>query len=292
MRALACRAPEAPVLRVPEPLARARGVVELAFKRRGAGTVLDRLYQQGCGKARVLRPEPKAPGPEAVLINTAGGLTGGDDLRWRIEWHAGCTATVTSQAAEKVYRSLGDDARIETRLAVAREARAEWLPQETILFDRARVRRRMEIDVETGGSLLACEAFVFGRTARGEVVTEGFLHDAWRVRYGGRLVWADALRLDGAIAARLACGAITNGARAVASVLHIAEDAGRRLELARTLMQGARSRAAATCIGPVLIARFLAPDGAVLRRDLTAWIAGFRAGACGLPARLPRVWSP
>ncbi len=290
MRALAPRVvPDGRAI-APEPLPRARGVVELGFKRRGRETVLARLYQQGCGQARVLRPEPDTAGPEAVLINTAGGITGGDELAWRIAWATGCRAAVTSQAAEKVYRSLGDDARIETRLTVAAGTWAEWLPQETILFDRARLRRRLEIAVEAGGRLLACEALVLGRTARGEVVSEGFVQDAWRVRWGGRLVFADTLRLDGAIDALGRRRAALDGARAVASVLLVAEDAGERLQLARSLLRAPGGRAAATCIGRVLIARFLAPDGAVLRRDLGAYLAGLRTAA-GLAPRLPRVWS-
>src|SRR4029077_13026294 len=101
--------------------------------------------------------------------------------------------------AEKIYRSLGPATAVTVRLALARGARLRWLPQETILFDRARLARSIEVDMEEGASLLIAEAIVFGRSAMGETVEDGAIADRWRIRRGGRLVFAESLRLDGAI---------------------------------------------------------------------------------------------
>ncbi len=98
-------------------------------------------------------------------------------------------------------------------------ATLRWLPQETILFDRARLHRGIEVDLSEGASLLLAEAVIFGRTAMGESVRSGELIDRWRIRRDGRLVFAETLRLGGDIGALLARPAAGNGAVALATVL-------------------------------------------------------------------------
>ena len=203
----------------PIELQRARGRAEVAVSRRDGGVRLDRLFQQGCAKA--LLPRPGGPAPEVVLINTAGGVTGGDRIDWRLAAGAGAALVATTQAAERVYRSAGGAARIATRLTLGAGARLDWLPQETILFDGARLDRRLEVEMAADARLLALETLVLGRAAMGETVATGAVSDQWRIRRGGRLVHAEALRLDGDLAAATA-GAATLGRRAGAG------DAGRR----------------------------------------------------------------
>jgi len=261
------------------PLERSQGAASLAFRRRGAATVLDRLDQRGCAKIRLPRGEPS----EAVLINTAGGLTGGDRLDWRVRWGEASRAVVTSQAAEKLYRSSGGKARIRTRLEVAAGAFGLWLPQETILFNRARLDRRSEVAVAEGGRFLGVEALVFGRHAMGETVATGLVHEGWRLRHRGQLVLAEDVRLEGAISERLDRPAIAGGARATATLLYLGEDAASMLDPLRAGLREARGRAAASRQGPLILARFLAADGFSLRRDLAAALL-----ALGHP--LPKSW--
>src|SRR5260370_30305971 len=90
------------------------------------------------------------------------------------------------------------------KLDIAAGGELAWLPQETILFDRARLRRTIEVDLAANARLLLAEAVIFGRSGMGETVADGFLLDRWRVRRGGRLIHAETLRLDGTIAAKLA----------------------------------------------------------------------------------------
>ncbi|WP_437372321.1 urease accessory protein UreD [Inquilinus limosus] len=268
----------------PVPLARARGRLELGFKRRGAETVIDALFQEGCAKARFPRREAGAFAG-AVLLNTAGGMTGGDRLRQAIRWGEGTAATVAGQAAERIYRSLGDAARIETRLTVESGAVAEWLPQETILFDRARLDRDLQVDLRGDATFLGVEAIVFGRAAMGEVVRRGGLRDAWRIRRDGRLVYADALAVDGDPAAALDRPGLGRGARAVATLLYAAPAAEELVDALRAALAGAQGLAGASAWNGILVARFAAPDGAVLRRDLISALGVLRAGR-----PLPRVW--
>ncbi|MEK7244854.1 MAG: urease accessory protein UreD, partial [Pseudomonadota bacterium] len=179
------------------------GAAEVTFVRKGGATRLLHLYQHD--PLRVLFPTPEDPAiPVAVLVTTSGGLVGGDRLAIAATVGDGAAAIVTGQAAEKVYRSIGPDCRVDVDLTVGAGAWMEWLPHETILFEGARLRRRIVADVAPRGRLMAAELLVFGRTARGERLTHGLARDAWQIRRQGRLVWADALHLDGDLASALA----------------------------------------------------------------------------------------
>ena len=172
------------------------GLRESAFVERDGRTRLDRLYQSGSAKVRLPRVGTGEP-LQAILINTAGGITGGDQLGYEVAVGDGATAVVTTQAAERIYRRATGTASVETTISVGAGGRLDWLPQETILFDRSSLTRRLAADVHETGRLLAVEAVVLGRAAMGEAVREASLSDLWRIRRGGRLVFADGIRLDG-----------------------------------------------------------------------------------------------
>lgn len=252
----------------PGRLQRADGEVRLAFEGAGARSIVREAYQQGSAKVRFPRVYEAGGMIEAVLLNTAGGVTGGD--RFRIAVRAGrrSRAALTTQAAEKAYRSSGGEARIDVALAAGEGARLAWLPQETILYDGARLARTLTLDCAAGAEVLLCEAVVLGRTASGERVREGRLTDRWRVRHGDRLVYADDLRIDGAVSERLAGQATLAGGRAFASLLLVAGDAESRLDRARDALDGAGVRAGASAWDGLLSARLVAGDGVGLRQAL------------------------
>src|SRR5260370_32853657 len=102
---------------------------------------------------------------EAVFKNRAGGIAGGDRLGYAVTTLANASIAVTSQAAEKVYRPLSEPARIATKLKACEAAKLAWLPQETIVFNWARLSRETEIDLSSGAELLALEWLVLGRAA-------------------------------------------------------------------------------------------------------------------------------
>lgn len=260
-------------------LQRARGCARIAVRDDAGRSRLARLYQDGCAKIRL----PKTAGLEAVLINTAGGVTGGDRLEWAAEAGAGARLTITTQASEKVYRARDGEAEIRTTLAAAERARIEWLPQETILFDGGGLRRTLHVDLDRGAELLATEAVVLGRTAMDETVRTGALRDRWRIRREGRLVFADDLRLDGAVADLAAGAPMLAGARALASLLMVSEDAARLLDPLRRVLG---PTGGASAFDDKLFARVTAPDGFSLRRVLIPALTILREGA-----PLPRVWS-
>ncbi len=262
---------------------RGDGAADIVFGRDGLAT----LYQRA--PCRVLFPEPE-PGdlPIAALLTTSGGLAGGDRLRLSFRVEAGARALATTAAAEKIYRSLGPAAEIAVALAAEAGGWLEFLPQETILFDRARLVRRVEAELAPGARLIAAETLVFGRAARGERFARGLLHEAWRVRVAGRLVWADALRLDGDVGAMLASPTGFGGAAALATALYVGADAASHLPLARALAEAGDG--AATLVNGVLLARFLGARADAVRLALAQYLRQLRHAAGGLPAALPRLW--
>jgi urease accessory protein len=262
-------------------LERTDGAARIAFKRTGDATALDRLHQSGAFKVRFPHRPAENP-PEAVLINTAGGLTGGDRMSADVRLDAECRAVVTTQACEKIYRSSGGAAEIRTALTLGAGARLDWLPQETILFDGARLSRRLDADLDADATLLVVEAAIFGRAAHGERVRAGLFADRWRIRRQGRLVFADDLRLDWAHAARLSRPAVLAGAGAMATVLLVADEPELCLDAARKIVGEAGG---ASAWDGKLVARLAAPDGMALRRVLIPLLAALRDGA-----PLPKLW--
>lgn len=209
------------------------GAASVRFAVRDGRTRLADLYQRA--PLRVLFPDPP-PGDVlgAAIATTSGGLVGGDRLAIGIEVGNGARAQVSAQAAEKVYRSTGADVRIEVRLSVGAGAWLEWLPQETILFEGARLRRLTAIDIAPGGRLMAGEMLAFGRAARGESLTRGLVRDVWEVRRDARLVWADALHMAADLAAPLDHPAGFGGARAYATAIYVGDGAVDHLDAARS----------------------------------------------------------
>lgn len=267
---------------------RADGAFDLVFGVSSRGTVLRHLYQQSPMRILFPDPEPEEP-PTAALLNCAGGLAGGDVLRQAVRLEVGARATLSTAAAEKLYRSLGPETRIESHIVLEAGARLEWIPQETILFDGARLDRRLRADLAPGAVLLAAETLVFGRAARGERMTHGLLRDRWRLHGPDGLLWADALALEGDLDAALQAPFGFAGAEALGTLLL----AGGAAEAGRDLLRALPEEAPGACTIPrpgLLLARWLGRATAV-RRAVGSAIVALRAAQLDLPARLPRLWT-
>jgi urease accessory protein len=262
-------------------LQRAQGAGRIAVRADGAVSRLARLYQDGCAKIR-LPTDHSASTLEAVLINSAGGLTGGDRMSWRVDVEAGAALTLSTQACEKVYRARDGRAEVEVSLTAGAAARIDWLPQETILFDGGALARTLSADLATGARLLAVEAVILGRTAMRETVRVGELRDRWRIRRDGKLVFADDLSFGGDMTALTALAPVLGGAAAFASLLLVAEDAVRFLDPLRAAIGPAGG---ASAFDGKLFCRIVARDGLALRRRLMPAIAVLRGGE-----PCPRIW--
>lgn len=263
----------------------ADGVAEVSFTRVEGETRLRHLYQSDPCRVLFPRQADRAP-KEAVIVTTSGGVVGGDRLRFEIGAAAGCIATVTTQAAEKIYRAAGADSEIEVIVRATDCSFLEWMPQETILFDGARLRRRTRLEIQGTSRVLAGEIVVFGRRARDEKFTYGFLQDDWRVYRDGKLIWADALHLSGDIDIEIANVHAFDGAAAVATAIYCAPDAAEWLDTARDLI----GQGGASCVDGILVVRLVNADAATLRADFAQFWKKFRHETAGLPAALPRVW--
>lgn len=261
---------------------RARGVIAVGAE--AVAGVTRRAVVREEGSLRVRFPGPLAPALQAVIVNTAGGTAGGD--RYDIACHAGVGAdlTVSTAAAEKIYRSIGPDAEVSIKLTVEAGGALAWLPQETIFFDDARLSRRIDVTLAEDASVLIAEAIVFGRSAMGEAVHTGSLIDRWRVQRGGKLVFAETVRLDGKIAARLAEPAVAGGNIALATVL-IAPGSDTLVEAIRARGDDFRGEVGASAWNGFVLARLCAPDGAMLRHDLVAVLSALGR------TTLPRLWA-
>ncbi|MGE0753252.1 MAG: urease accessory protein UreD [Variibacter sp.] len=260
---------------------RATGRIVLAAHAVDGVTRRTRVYEGGSFRVRF--PNVAGSACEAVLLNTAGGMAGGDRLDVALTAGAGAHLVFTSAAAEKIYRSLGEDSAVAVRIDASAGATLAWLPQETILFDQARLSRRIDIDLADDASLVMAEAVVFGRMAMGEAVHRGRLIDRWRIRRNGRLIFAETMRLDGAIATTLDLTAVTARATAVATLL-LAPGTDVQVAQVRDLASDLGSEIGASAWNDIAVVRLCARSDAALRHDLAAILAAL------YPQSLPRVW--
>ncbi|PCJ85381.1 MAG: urease accessory protein [Hyphomicrobiales bacterium] len=261
---------------------RSRGHGRLSVRQLDGRTRLDRLFQEGCAKIRI----PKTyhgSALEAVMINTSGGLTGGDHMRWEFEAGAGTHLMLTTQACEKVYKASAGVAQTDVTLIAGPKSRLSWVPQETILFNRCAFARSIEADIAEDAEALFLEPMIFGRRSMGEVVTSAQIHDRWRIRQAGQLIHGEEFRMGPNVHELLQQSAVANGAAAMATLLFISPRAEGFLERAREL------------IGPnggvshwngKLLARVLAVDGFTLRKTLLPLVQ-----LMNFEAALPKVWS-
>lgn len=264
-------------------LQRARGSGRITAKTRKGASVLDTLYQQGCAKIRT--PKTHGAGLDAVLINSSGGLTGGDVMDWTLGAGEGAHLCATTQACERIYRSAGGAAEVKTSLAAGSGARIDWLPQETILFQGARLTRTLTVNLAEDAVFLGLEAVILGREASGEDATAAAISDTWHIKRGGRLIHAEASRLEADDVRARANIALLDGARAYATLCYVGGGAERHIETLRTMLAPITT-AGASRIGDKIVMRATARSGYDLRKIVMPVIA-----ALAKTNAVPRLWT-
>ncbi|GBR74874.1 urease accessory protein UreD [Acidiphilium acidophilum] len=254
------------------------------MKPREGATVLDRLHQSGPLRLRIIRPEPGTE-TTAILLNTAGGIAGGDRHDIAITGSAATTLTLTTQGAERVYRATPSDppSRITTRIALADRAALDYLPQETILFDRSALTRHLRIDLTGTARFLGLEALIFGRTAMGETIHSLHLTDTIELHRDMRLIFRDSLHPPPDFATSRH-RALFGTATALATILLAAPDAARHLDAVRAAL--GTEQAGASAWNGLLLIRILAQTGATLREIVLRVMNVLRGGR-----KMPRVWA-
>src|SRR5262245_12751327 len=270
-------------------LQRAVGRCRIVLRGSEAGTRIEELFEQS--PIRVLFPKTgHSPLEEAVLINTAGGVAGADRLECSITALPGSSIAVTSQAAEKVYRALREPARILTTLKAHEGAKLAWLPQETIIFNCARLHRTIEIELFSGTELLALEWLVLGRAAHGEVVQAGQITDSWRVKTDGRLSWADSFRITDEIFPQLGRRSLLSNCNAIASLIYFGPDLNKRLEFLRAITPSQGCHYGATLVGGLIVVRFATPESSYLKVALRSFLRQFGSELGMGPFQVPKMW--
>lgn len=249
-----------------------------AHIRLGSDGALQTLFQKGSGK--IMLPRCHGSVPEAVFLNTAGGLTGGDRLDYKIDLAAGTRLTATTQTAERAYASSGGAAEVDVTMTVGAGAHLDWVPQETILFDRSALHRTTRIDLAPGGTCLFAEMLTLGRAAMGERVVTLDVIDRRIVTRAGASLLVDPLRVtDSDLSGGDPAG--LGAAKALATVILVAPDVQDRLAALRRILP---DTAVASAWNGKLVVRAMSPDPYRLRRDVAAVLKHLRG------VDLPRVW--
>lgn len=266
------------------------GGAQVRFECDGTRTVLKDLYQHD--PVRILFPDnPPGELTIGVLTTTSGGLVGGDKITVEVTAGVGTQSMIMAQAAEKIYRSIGPDCLIDISIQAENDSWFEWLPQETILHQGARMRRQTHINLSGSARVLAGEFLVFGRYAMGEKMTEGMVHDGWEVSLNEHPLWSDAFHLEGDLDRIIDHPAGLGGATGFANVVYAGPDAGNHLQLARDLLiDHPNVRCAATFVNEVLLVRWLGRDVFSLRNAFADFWKQFRNHVGGQPETLPRLW--
>jgi len=271
-------------------LQRADGCGRIVLSGSENGTRIEDVFERS--PTRILFPRTGSrPVEEAVLINTGGGVAGGDRLECSVTALPGASIAVTSQAAEKVYRALHDPARVATRLKACESARLAWLPQETIVFNGARIHRTTEIELFSGAELLALEWLVLGRAAHGEVVVRGCVLDGWRVRKDGRLIWADSFRISDEIFVHLNRKALLANSKTVSTLIYFGPYLEKRLDFLREIIPSLGCNCAATLVSGLIVVRFAAKESSDLKLALRSFLEQFGPQLGSGPFRVPKMWS-
>jgi urease accessory protein len=271
-------------------LQRAEGSGRMVLSGSEKGTRIMDLFQRS--PIRIMFPRAGGGAvEEAVLVNTAGGVAGGDRLDSCVTALANASIAVTSQAAEKVYRALNEPARIATKLRACAAAKLAWLPQETIVFNWGRLNRETEIELSSGAELLALEWLVLGRAAHGEEMVGGHITDSWRVKKDGRLIWADCFRATDEMFPHLYRTALLSNCKAVGTLIYFGPYLDTRLAFLRDIVPSLECHCAATSVGGLIIVRFAAKAPLDLRRALRSFLQQFSRELGPGPFRVPKMWS-
>lgn len=228
---------------------------------------------------------------EAVIINSSGGVAGGDRFEIEVIALEGASVAVTTQTAEKIYRALDRAARVTTKMRACESAKLAWLPQETIVFNKARILRQTELDLCSGAEVIALEWLVLGRAASGEEVDSGYISDTWRIRMNGRLIWADGFRVTDEAFAHLHRKALLSNWKAVGTLIYFGPNLDARLSSLREIAASLNCQCAATVIGSIIIVRVAAAVSSDLRRGLRCLLDQFGRELGQGPFGVPKMWS-
>ncbi|WP_223247405.1 urease accessory protein UreD [Sulfuriferula sp. AH1] len=227
-----------------------------------------------------------------IVLHPPGGIAGGDTLEIRVVLDRASKALLTSPGAGKWYRSAGAQASQRLNFTLAKGSVLEWLPQETILFDGARARMDMQVELEQGAMFMGWEIVCLGRAAAGERFAHGHLRQTVRINLAGKPVWREYGDLAGG-APLLHSPAGLAGCTVMGTLIF----AGKTVPV--SLLGACRNIAVndhagehcgVTALPDVLIARYLGHKSEAAKRYFIALWQLLRPFAAGKKASIPRIW--
>ncbi|MES2149149.1 MAG: urease accessory protein UreD [Pseudomonadota bacterium] len=231
---------------------------------------------------------PEGPGIcHAIVLHPPGGVVGGDRLAIEVECGARAHALLSTPGAAKWYRANGRVAGQQVRLTAGPGAAIEWLPQESIFYNQARVELEHDVELAIDARYLGLEILCFGRRAAGEQFTQGSLRQRTRIRRAGQLLWWEQGVLDGAGAGMHSALGL-GGASVCATLIAVAPALPAGLLAA---VRGLDPALAASQLKTLFVARYLGHDSETARRLLAAAWQLLRPPLLGCAAPLPRIWN-
>ena len=181
------------MLNVKKTLQRAHGSLNVKIN----NNEINRFYQSG--SAKIFCPKSFQKFKELVLVNTAGGITSGDNFVYNFDIVNKSKIFLTTQTAERAYKGFNEKAKIKISLTVDNTSNLFWIPQELILFNNCNFERNIEVNLSPNSNFILAETTIFGRIAMGEYLEKGYFNDNWRIKVNKNLIHAEALHLNGNI---------------------------------------------------------------------------------------------
>lgn len=263
----------------------------LGAERRGLRTVLAHAHHHGPLRVqKALYPESPQR-MDLLILHPPAGIAGGDQLDIEVVVGAGAQVRITTPGAAKWYRSRGAEAAQTLRLRVADDAVLEWLPQEAIVFDGARVRTETDIDCTNHSRACGWDLWMLGRSAAGEQFRVGHVQQRLRLRRSGRLLWSERVRLAAEDALRRSrLGWQDTNVMGSLWALGFPNDES-LIERCREVAEPGVQIGVTRFEHGLLLARALGCSAERVRASLTRIWSVLRPALCGAPGIPPRIWA-
>ncbi len=270
------------------------GTLDLRFANVNGKTSPSKSYSTS--PLRVQRPFYPAAAPEncqSVIVHTAGGMVGGDQLDITISAEPDTQVLVTTAAAHKVYRSQGDWAKQVIHLKVGAGAYVDWLPQELILFDGGQFQQSLRVDLEPGAVWIGWDVTRFGRSARGETLRDGEWRSQTEIWHQGTPLWIDRQRLIGGSEVLNSHNGLA-GYPVVGTFLLLGKPISPdHLSRIRTLLDSKVPKGCEIGVSQLeqgLVARYRGPSSQTARQCFISIWQYLRTEVLGQTGYIPRVW--
>ena len=260
-------------------LQRSFGELDIKFRNND----IIKLFQKGASKAII--PNVDDALQQMILINTAGGITSGDNYSTSIELDNSSMCTST-QAAEKIYKGISNPGIVDVEVNLKNNSNMYWLPQEMILFNNCNIRRKININIEDNSNFLMSESIVFGRTSMKEKFTTGLYSDFWKIHKNKKLVHVEASNTNGYTADIFAKAATFNKNCAINIIIGIGDLILKKGEIIKNNLKNSKmSHSEVSIWDEKLIIRTISIDNYHLRFALENILSYFFRNS------IPKIWS-